>query len=320
MSAVIKLFKIYPQQHFMKAIVTGGAGFIGSYVVERLLREGYEVTVIDNMSSGRKELLKDLNVTIVEEDLLSGNVTEHFEGADEVYHFAANPDVKIGNTDTTVHFEQNLVVTHRVLEASRKAGVKKFVFASSSTVYGETDAIPTPEDSRTEPISMYGASKLACESLISSYAHSFGMKAYVFRFANVIGGRSTHGVIFDFVRKLRENPGELEILGDGTQNKSYVYIDDCVDAVMTVMGKSERVFQVFNVGSEDQTDVKTLASIVSREMGISPKFRFTGGDRGWKGDVPKMMLDIGKIKALGWSPKHNSSGAVRETAKSLLTC
>ena len=304
----------------MKAIVTGGAGFIGSYVAERLLREGHEVIVIDNMSSGRKELLKDLeNLTLVEEDLLSGSVDEYFNGVEEVYHFAANPDVKVGNTDTTVHFEQNLVVTHRMLEASRKAGVKRFIFASSSTVYGESDVIPTPEDSRLEPISLYGASKLACESLISSYAHNFGMKAYVFRLANVIGGRSTHGVIFDFVGKLRDNPRELEILGDGTQNKSYIHIDDCIDAMMTALSKSDHIFQVFNIGSEDQTDVKTLASIVSEEMGLSPEFRFTGGDRGWKGDVPKMMLDIGRIKALGWSPRYGSAEAVRETVRSLLT-
>ena len=223
--------------------------------------------------------------------------------------------MKLGNEDTSVHFEQNLVVTHRVLEACRKAGVRKFVFASSSTVYGETDVIPTPEDSRLEPISLYGASKLACESLISSYAHNYGMRSYVFRLANVIGGKSTHGVIFDFVRKLKENPEGLEILGDGTQNKSYIYIDDCVDAIMFAVAKSGGTFNVFNVGSEDQTDVKSLARIVSEELGFHPEFRFTGGDRGWKGDVPKMMLDISRIKSLGWAPAHTSAEAVRETVR-----
>ena len=306
----------------MKAVVTGGAGFIGSHIVERLLELGRDVIVLDNMSSGGTGFLErardNPGFRLVETDLLKDDIDSHFAGVDEVYHFAANPDVKIGNDDTRVHFDQNILVTYRVLEACRKTNVRKFVFASSSTVYGETDVIPTPEMSRLEPISLYGASKLASESLVSSYAHNFGMKAYVFRFANVIGGRSRHGVIFDFIRKLQANPRKLEILGDGMQNKSYIHIDDCMDAMFFAVEKSQEVFQVFNIGSEDQTDVKTIAEIVSGELGFAPRFRFTGGDRGWKGDVPKMILDISKIKALGWSPKYASGEAVRKTVRESL--
>ena len=305
----------------MKVLVTGGAGFIGSHLTEKLL-EGREVIVLDNLSSGKEEFLgvfKDNpGFAFVNADLLNDNIDEHFAGVDEVYHIAANPDVRLGNDDLRVHFDQNILVTYRVLEACRKAGVRRFIFPSSSTVYGEAEVVPTPEDSHYEPISLYGASKLACESLISSYAHNYGMKSYIFRFANVVGGKSTHGVIFDFVNKLKANPNELEILGDGTQNKSYVHIDDCIDAMFFAVENSTEAYQVFNIGSEDRIDVKSLAGIVSEEMGLSPRFSFTGGDRGWKGDVPKMMLDITKLKSLGWKPKHGSGDAIRFTVKDIL--
>lgn len=303
----------------MKAIVTGGAGFIGSYVAERLVNMGYEILVLDNLSSGKHSFLENLTgkIRFIEVDLLNDKLDDYFTGADEVYHFAANPDVKIGNEDTRIHFDQNVVVTYRVLESCRKNGVKKFIFASSSTVYGETDVMPTPEESRLEPISLYGASKLASESLVSSYAHNYDIRSFVFRFANVIGGRSTHGVIFDFIRKLEANPERLEILGDGTQNKSYIHIDDCIDAVFFAIDKSRSIFQIFNIGSEDRTDVKTIARIVSEELGYNPELGFTGGDRGWKGDVPKMMLDIGKLKNLGWSPRFSSEEAVRKTVREI---
>jgi UDP-glucose 4-epimerase len=307
----------------MKAVVTGGAGFIGSHLAEGLVGLGYDVTVIDNLSTGKLEFLRGLEgnprFKFVKADLLKDNFDQHFNHVDEVYHFAANPDVKIGNTDTKIHFDQNVVVTYRVLEACRKAGVRKLAFASSSTVYGETNVMPTPEDSLLEPISMYGASKLAGESLISSYAHNFGIKSYVFRFANVIGGRSTHGVTVDFIRKLTENPRVLEILGDGRQRKSYVHVSDCVDAIITALQKSDEIFQVFNVGSEDQTDVKAIARIVSECLGVRPEFRFTGGERGWRGDVPNMMLDISRLKKLGWRPKHSSEEAVKKTAREIVT-
>lgn len=306
----------------MKSVVTGAAGFIGSHVTEKLLERGDTVIAIDNLSSGKRELIEELkkkgNLTFVETDLLVDEIDHYFEDMAEVYHFAANPDVRLGNQDTRVHLNQNVIVTYRVLEACRKAGVGKFIFTSSSTVYGETDVIPTPENSRLEPISFYGASKLASESLISSYAHNSSMKACVFRLANVIGERSNHGVIFDFINKLSDNPQKLEILGDGTQNKSYIYIDDCINAILFAVEKINETFQTFNVGSQDQISVKNIAEIVSEEMGLQPKFLYTGGNRGWKGDVPKMMLDIAKIKSIGWEPKLSSVEAVRKTVKGIV--
>jgi UDP-glucose 4-epimerase len=307
----------------MKAVVTGGAGFIGSHLAERLVELGYDVIVLDNLSTGRKEFLSGLDGNrkfgFVKTDLLKDDFERHIRGADEVYHLAANADVKIGNTDTKIHFDQNVVVTYRVLESCRNAGVKKFVFASSSTVYGESKTIPTPEDSPLEPVSMYGASKLAGESLTSSYAHNFGMRSCVLRLANVIGGRSTHGVITDFVRKLGSNPNELEVLGDGMQSKSYVHISDCIDAIITAAGKSRETFQIFNVGSEDQADVKAIARIVSEGLGLKPEFRFTGGRQGWVGDVPNMRLDVSRLKKLGWKPKYSSGEAVMKAVKEAAT-
>ena len=178
--------------------------------------------------------------------------------------------------------------------------------------------MPTPEDAHLEHISMYGASKLACESMISSYAHNFNIISYIFRFANIVGGRSTHGVTLDFINKLKATPNELEILGDGTQNKSYIYVIDCIDSIFFALENSQESYQVFNIGSQDQIDVKTLAEIVSKEMGLQPQFKFTGGDRGWKGDIPKMMLDITKIKQLGWAPKYGSEDAIRLTVREIL--
>lgn len=306
----------------MKVVVTGGAGFIGSCIVEKFLDMGNSVIVLDNLDSGKMEFIEKFKETpnfhFNKTDLLNDDIDSYFKDADEVYHFAANPDVKVGNVDSRVHFDQNIVVTYRVLEACRKNNIKKFIFASSSTVYGETDIIPTPEESHLEPISLYGASKLASESLISSYAHNFDIKSYVFRLANVIGGRSTHGIIFDFFNKLKTNPNEMEILGDGTQNKSYMYVDDCIDAILFAIEKSNETIQVFNIGSENQTDVKTIAGIVSEELNLNPEFGFTGGDRGWKGDVPKMMLDISKLKNLGWQPRYNSEEAVRKTIQEIV--
>lgn len=199
----------------------------------------------------------------------------------------------------------------------RKVGVRKIIFTSTSTVYGEAKQIPTPEDCPAHPISIYGASKLACEALIESYCHTFDFQAYIYRFANVIGKRSTHGVVYDFIKKLRYNPHELEILGNGEQNKSYIYIEDCVSAIFCGLKAEEKV-NIFNIGSEDQIRVRRIAEIVSEEMGLNPRFRFTGGDRGWKGDVPVMLLSVEKLKALGWRPKFRSEEAVRKAVRDLL--
>jgi UDP-glucose 4-epimerase len=207
-----------------------------------------------------------------------------------------------------------------VLEAMRAKKIKKMIFTSTSTVYGEAKKIPTPENHPTMSISLYGASKLACEALISSYCHTFDMHALVYRFANVIGKRSTHGVIYDFIQKLRRNPHELEILGDGSQTKSYIYIEDCVNAMFLEQeeDKNEDRMRIFNIGTEDMISVQRIAEIVCAEMDVSPRFRFTGGKRGWKGDVPTMLLDVSRLKKLGFLPRYNSEEAVRRATQDLL--
>ena len=296
-------------------VVTGGAGFIGSHVVDRLVNLD-EIIVIDNFSSGREEYVNE-KAEIVRADLSKDEIEEHLRGADEVWHIAANPDVRIGAENPDEIYTNNVLATYRLLEAMRKTGVDRLIFTSTSTVYGEAKVIPTPEDYPTHPISLYGASKLACEALIESYCHTFDMQAWIYRFANVIGKRSTHGVIYDFIMKLKRNPYELEILGNGEQNKSYIYISDCVDAMFAGLKADENV-NVFNIGSEDQVKVRRIAEIVCEEMGIKPVFRFTGGDRGWKGDVPVMLLSIEKLKSLGWRPNYSSEEAVRMAVKDLL--
>jgi UDP-glucose 4-epimerase len=309
----------------MKVLVTGGAGFIGSHLVDRLIERGKELIVLDNLSTGRKDFLRqhfdNPNFTFHQVDLLTDSIDNYFKGINEVWHLAANSDVRLALKNTEVDLEQNVLVTYRVLEAMRKNEVKKILFTSTSTVYGEAEQIPTPENhSPLIPISLYGATKLACEAMISAYCHTFDMQTVIFRLANIIGPRSTHGVIHDFILKLRDNPEELEILGDGNQRKSYLYINDCIDAMLIVAKKypKERV-DVYNIGSEDWITVKEIAKIVCEKKDLKPSFRFTGGKRGWGGDVPLMCLDISKIKGLGWMPKYNSRESVERVVNDLLT-
>ena len=309
----------------MRILVTGGAGFIGSHIVDRLISSGNEVIVYDNLSSGKLEFLehhmRNKNFKFVKEDLLNFEALKReMKDVDLVYHVAANPDVKIGARDTRTHLEQNVIATHNLLEAMRLNDISDIVFTSTSTVYGEAKKIPTPEDyGPLIPISLYGASKLAAESLIMAYAHTFGMNTVIYRFANIVGPRSTHGVIYDFIMKLKNNPRELEILGDGTQKKSYLYIEDCVDAIIYGYEHRKEDVEIFNIGSEDWIDVKKIADVVVEEMGLeNVKYRFTGGKRGWKGDVPKMLLSIEKIKSYGWKPKYSSEESVRLTARHLI--
>lgn len=304
----------------MRVLVTGGAGFIGSHLVERLVARGYEVVVLDNLSSGSLENLRSVlgDVEFVRGDVRSReDVEKALRGVDAVFHFAANPEVRVG--DPREHFEHNVFATFNVLEAMRRLGVSDIVFASSSTVYGDAEKLPTPEDyGPLKPISVYGASKLACEALISSYTHTFGFKGVALRYANVVGPRATRGVVKDFVRKLRENPRVLEILGDGTQRKSYVWIEDAVEATLLAWERTGGGFEAYNVGSEDAITVREVADIVVSAMGLSNvEYRFTGGvmgGRGWVGDVKNMHLDIGKLKKLGWSPRYTSRDAVRLAA------
>jgi len=306
-----------------KIVITGGAGFIGSHVVDRILSANKRVGVLDNLSTGRKSFIqKHLENPAFEfhkVDLVTERIERYFEHASEVWHVAANPNVREYDADI---YEAQIKMTLNVLEAMRKRDVKKIVFVSSSTVYGEAikrgKIEPTPEDFPTVPISLYGASKLACESLIEAYSHVYGLQCWILRLANIIGPRLTHGAIFDFVEKLRKNPNELEILGNGEQKKSYLYVDDCVDAMLTAREKSNERVNVFNVGNEDWITVREIAEIVCKIMNLRPRFRFTGGDRGWRGDVPLMLLDITKIKRVGFSPRFTSREAVEKTVKYLV--
>jgi len=307
----------------MKVLITGGAGFIGSHLVDALMQRGYKVVVFDNLSSGKIEnverWLKDENFRFVRGDLCRREeIRKAVVGCDLIFHFGANPDVRAA---ATAHFG-DVIGTFNLLESLRDISISKFIFASSSTVYGEAERIPTPEDyAPLLPISMYGASKLACEALVSSYAHSLGFKAAILRLANIIGPRSSHGVIHDFIMKLRRNPKELEILGDGSQTKSYLYIEDCIDAIMLITEKFSGDVEVFNIGSEDQVNVRRIAEIVVEVLNLEDvKFKFTGGvngGRGWKGDVKVMLLNASKLKSLGWKPKYNSEAAVRMATKHL---
>ncbi len=310
----------------MRILVTGGAGFIGSHVVDRLINDGHYVAVIDNLSSGRLEFIqhhmRDKNFRFIKGDLLDSSLLKKVvKDFDVVYHIAANPDVRVGAKDTKVHFEQNVVATYNLLEAMRINSVGDIVFTSTSTVYGEAEEIPTPEDyGPLVPISLYGASKLAAEAFIMAYTHIFGIRAVIYRFANIVGPRSTHGVIYDFIVKLKKNPKELEILGDGTQIKSYLYVEDCVDAIIFGYEHRKKDVEIFNIGSEDWISVRKIADIIVDEMGLKDvAYRFTGGKRGWKGDVPKMLLSIEKIKSYGWRPRYNSEKSVRLTARYLIS-
>ncbi|MEM5811471.1 MAG: NAD-dependent epimerase/dehydratase family protein [Candidatus Aenigmatarchaeota archaeon] len=302
----------------MRILVTGGAGFIGSHLVDRLIKEGNEVIVIDNLSSGKKENIQahfsNPNFKFYQLDLVKDEISYYFKNIDEVWHLAANSDVRSALKNTRIDIEQNILATYNVLEAMRKNNVRKIFFTSSSTVYGEAKVIPTPENHSTLiPISLYGASKLACEALISAYCHMFDMKAIIFRIANVIGPRMTHGVIYDFINKLRKNPNELEILGNGNQKKSYIYIDDCIDAMILIAKKCNSNFEIFNIGSEDWIEVRKIAEIICKNLGLNPNFKFTGGERGWPGDVSLMLLDISKAKSFGWHPKTEIIDAIEKT-------
>ena len=247
------------------------------------------------------------------------------EDCEIVFHLAANPNVKIGAFNTRIDYEQNILATYNLLEALRENDeCKNIVFTSTSTVYGEAEKMPTPEDyGPLKPISLYGASKLACEALISGYSHLFGFKSVICRLANIVGSRSGHGVICDFINKLRNNPKTLEVLGDGTQRKSYLYVKDCVEAMILAAEKSSSQVEIYNIGSEDSVNVAAIAKIVIEEMGLKDvEIRYTGGvdgGRGWKGDVKVMLLDISKIKSLGWKPKLNSAEAVRQAAKDIIS-
>lgn len=308
----------------MKYIVTGGAGFIGSHIVDRLLAGWHDVTCIDNFSTGSQRNLSHnagkKNFEMVKNNLGNAkSLARVFKGADTVFHFAANADIRHGLEDTRRDLESNTIITHNILEGMRLGGVKRIVFASSSAVYGEPDMFPTPEDYPLIPTSLYGASKLAGEALISAYCHSFGFQAWMFRLAGAIGERHSHGVIRDFVDKLKRDPKELEIISDGEQVKSFIDIGDCVDGIMFAHENAEEPVNIYNIGTAEAVKIRRLASLVADELGLNGiKFCYTGGDRSWLGDAPIVLLDIEKIKGLGWSPKVGVEEAIRKTVRWLM--
>ena len=311
------------------ALVTGGAGFIGSHLVDALLQRGLSVRVIDNLTSGSVDNIRNHRgnprFSFLLGDLMNPeDARRAVDGCRLVFHLAANPEVRTSSVQPERHFQQNVLTTYTLLEAMRRAGeVEVLVFTSSSTVYGEARRLPTPETyAPLKPISVYGACKLACEALITSYAHNYGFRAVIYRLANIVGPRSRHGVIYDFIQKLMRNREELEILGDGTQTKSYLYVDDCIRAMLLGLEASRESVEIFNVGSEDWVNVGEIARVVAEEMGVRHvKFRFTGGvdgGRGWRGDVKQMLLSVERLRRLGWKPKYNSLEAVRRAARELI--
>jgi UDP-glucose 4-epimerase len=312
----------------MKAFVTGGAGFIGSHLVNRLLKsDGTEkVIVCDNFISGKRSYLHDLEndrrLSIIEADLKeAGQVREAMVRCDTVFHLAANPDIAKAITQPDIDFWEGTYLTQNVLDAMRQTGATRIFYTSGSGVYGEDPAMDFPETyGPCIPISTYGASKLASESLIAAYCHMFGLVARVFRFANVVGPRQTHGVGYDFIRKLKGDPTTLRILGDGTQKKSYIHVEDVLEAIFLVAAKAIKPYEVFNVATGDYITVREIADLAVAIASLQPdrvRYDFTGGDRGWKGDVPVVRFDCSKIEALGWKNRRSSEEALRDAMEAM---
>ena len=305
----------------MKAIVTGGAGFLGSHIVDYLLGHGHEVKVIDNLSTSTDKYLKqhfdNEHFKFTKLDILNlEQLKQEFAGFDIVFHLAANADIRHGLSDTYRDLEQNTIATRNVLEVMRINDVKKIVFSSSAAVYGEPEIFPTPEDCPLIQTSFYGASKLAGEAVIQAFCEGFGFQAWIFRFVSVVGERHPHGVTYDFYHKLKADPTKLEIIGDGTQRKSFIYVGDWVEGIMVALQKGSEKVNIFNLGLESYITVKNVADIVTDELGLQGiKYEYTGGSRGWVGDSPLVLLSIEKMKSLGWQPKFTSEEGIRRTVR-----
>jgi len=312
----------------MKSLITGGAGCIGSDLAEALVRRGDEVLVVDNLSSGKREhveaLLAKPNFEFREGDILNAHfVGEAMQGVDMVWHLAANPDVKFSPGDPTNRdLEQNTIATYAVLEAMRRTGIKKIAFSSTSAVYGPSSRQPIPEDAPARPISLYGASKLGSEGLITAFHGMFGMQAWIFRFANIVGSkvRKKGGtVIGDFIKRLSDDPHQLLILGDGKQAKSYLLSEECVEAMLLVTQHATAPVNIFNLGCNDSLSVTAIADLVVEAMGLSGvQYTFTGGEGGWPGDVPRFTLDVSLVNKLGWKARRTSREAVAEAIRSVI--
>jgi UDP-glucose 4-epimerase len=293
-----------------RAFVTGAAGFIGSNLVDRLLAAGAEVKGYDNFSTGLEQFLEaakgDARFELIHGDVLDTEaLTRAMAGADFVFHLAANADVRFGTDHPRKDLEQNTIATFNVLEAMRANRVRRIAFSSTGSVYGEARIIPTPEDAPF-PVqtSLYGASKIAGEALISAYAEGFGFQGIVFRFVSILGERYTHGHVFDFLKRLRANPATLHVLGDGRQRKSYLHVLDCIDAMLVAIEKTTSRFEIYNLGTDEYCAVNDSIGWINGALGVSPTLTFGGGERGWVGDNPFIFLDTAKIRSLGWQPKR----------------
>jgi len=307
----------------MKYFVTGGAGFIGSNLVDRLLLKGNDVTVYDNFSTGIPEYLENAKnnsgFTLIKGDLLDPDLLiPAISGCDFVFHLAANADVRFGTEHPAKDLHQNTIATFNVLEAMRKNSIDKIAFSSTGSVYGEAKVIPTPEGALF-PVqtSLYGASKLAGEGLIEAYCEGFGFRSWIFRFVSILGERYTHGHVFDFYKQLLEHPDRLDVLGNGHQKKSYLYVQDCIDAMLCAIGKSHEKVNIFNLGTDEYCQVNDSIRLICNHLSVDPQLHYTGGDRGWTGDNPFIFLDCRKMQSLGWKPKYSIQEGIINTLEYL---
>lgn len=307
----------------MQCLVTGSAGFIGSNLVDRLLAAGHTVVGYDNFSTGQKAFLEPAeqspNFTLVRGDVLDlESLTAAARGAEMVFHLQANADVRFGLEHPSRDLQQNTIATFNVLEAMRANGVKRIAFSSTGSIYGEAPIIPTPENAPF-PVqtSLYGASKLAGEGLITSYCEGYGFQGYIFRFVSILGERYTHGHVFDFYRKLLRDPSKIEVLGNGKQRKSYLYIQDCIDAIFHVIEHAQDRVNIYNLGTDEYCQVDDSLGWITAHLGINPERMYTGGERGWIGDNPFIFLDCSKVRALGWTPKLTIQQSIIRTLEYL---
>lgn len=307
----------------MKYLVTGCAGFIGSNLTDRLLQQGHHVIGIDNLSTGFIEFLdnakKSSRFELIQSDLLNKNaITSVMKNVDAVFHLAANADVRLGTNHPNKDLEQNTIATFNVLEAMRTHHVKRIAFASTGSIYGEASVIPTPEQAPF-PVqtSLYGASKLAAEGLIQAYCEGFHFQSYIFRFVSILGERYTHGHVFDFYKQLLHDPNKLFILGNGQQKKSYLYIQDCIDAILLAMDRAQDKINIFNLGTDEYCQVNDSIGWICDYLGVSPEKIYAGGERGWVGDNPFIFLDTSRIRSLGWKPKLSIREGITQTIQFL---
>jgi UDP-glucose 4-epimerase len=312
---------VTPPDRVGPTLVTGGAGAIGSHLVSTLAARGVEVRILDNLSSGRRELVpRSPRVTLKVADLRRPEeFQDDLRGVSQVWHIAANPDIRKGTANPSVDVENGTLATFHLLEAVRRHDVPRVLFSSSSVIYGQATVFPTPEEyGPLCPESQYAAAKLAAEGLLSAYAHSYGLEVHIFRFANIIGPGMDHGILPDFLAKLRQDPLRLEVLGNGRQAKSYLRTEDCVEGMLLAAERVHERVNIFNLGAADQISVREIAEKVVAATGGRARIDYTGGDRGWTGDVPLQLLSIERIGRLGWKPRHSSAEAIDRTIAELL--